>query len=346
MFYRLAVAALVTLGASRLVAAENARPLGRSSESARQSREFLFTYSARVAGLEPGTLVRIWVPVPPSNRDQVVTVAKWSLPGLARVGKEPKYGNKVLYVEASADEQGTIPLALIYRVRRNAVQTDVQRSCEKEEAEIPAPEFFLGPDSNVPVGGAPLNLLADRNLPNDQLELGRALFDVVDEHMRYDKTGEGWGHGDALWAYESGFGNCTDFQSLFISLARSNGLPAKFEIGFRLPQDRGQGAIDGYCCWAKIKPEGHDWVPVSVSEASKHPALRDYYFGNLSEDRVLFSVGRDLTLIPPQDGPPLNFFVYPYTEVDGKPYPEKKVDRWFAYQDVKGTAKPTDGIRR
>ena len=31
-----------------------------------------------------------------------------------------------------------------------------------------------------------------------------------------------------------------------------------------------------------------------------------------------FSTGRDITLSPKQDGAPLNYFVYPYVEVDGK----------------------------
>ena len=38
----------------------------------------------------------------------------------------------------------------------------------------------------------------------------------------------------------------------------------------------------------------------------KHPELRDYYFGHLTPDRVLFSTGRDLVLEPKQDGP--NYF--------------------------------------
>ena len=335
MFHRLAAAAalLAVLGVCQMAATDTARPSGQGPEPAAKRREFFFAYCTRIAGLEPGQPARVWVPVPPSDQDQVVTVVQWSLPGLARVGKEPKHGNKVLYVEASADEQGTVPLALKYRVKRHAVRTDVRLPGDTDEAEDP--QLFLRPDANVPVGGAPLNLLAGRKLPSEQFELGRALFDVVDGHLRYDKTGQGWGRGDALWAYKSRCGNCTDFHSLFISLARSKGLPARFEIGFRLPEKRGQGEIDGYCCWARFKPDGRDWVPVSISEANKNPARRDEYFGSLSEDRVFFSVGRDLTLVPPQDGPPLNFLVYPYVEVDGKPYPAEKIQRGFAYQDVR-----------
>jgi len=47
---------------------------------------------------------------------------------------------------------------------------------------------------------------------------------------------------------------------------------------------------------------------------------------------VQFSVGRDITLSPKQNGDPLNYFVYPYVEVDGKEYPN--VSTHFSFEDV------------
>jgi transglutaminase-like putative cysteine protease len=182
-------------------------------------------------------------------------------------------------------------------------------------------------------------LIAGRDLPADQLQLGRVLYDVVNSHMRYSKEGIGWGEGDAVWACDSRFGNCSDFHSLFISLARSQKIPARFEIGFPLPEKRGEGEIPSYHCWAKFKPQGRGWVPVDISEANKDPSRKEYFFGNLSADRVAFSEGRDLTLVPKQDGPPLNFFVYPYVEVDGKPLPAEKVQSRFTFQDVGSAGK-------
>jgi len=76
-------------------------------------------------------------------------------------------------------------------------------------------------------------------------------------------------------------------------------------------------------------------VPVDISEANKNPKMKEYYFGHLTEDRITFTTGRDITLVPKQDGEPLNFFVYPYVEVDGKPYAAEKVKRKFGYEDVK-----------
>ena len=63
-------------------------------------------------------------------------------------------------------------------------------------------------------------------------EKARAIYDYVLSNMRYDKSGTGWGHGDTLYACSAKKGNCTDFHSLFISMARSQHIPARFEIGF------------------------------------------------------------------------------------------------------------------
>src|SRR5437763_451579 len=82
---------------------------------------------------------------------------------------------------------------------------------------------------------APLELLKGKELPADPMGKAKVIYDVVNAHMRYSKEGKGWGRGDAVWACDSKYGNCSDFHSLFLSLARSQGVPAKFEIGFPLP---------------------------------------------------------------------------------------------------------------
>jgi hypothetical protein len=43
----------------------------------------------------------------------------------------------------------------------------------------------------------------------------------------------------------------------------------------------------------------------------------------------------DIALSPKQDGPALNYFVYPYVEVDGKPY--DKLDKQFSFEEVKSS---------
>jgi transglutaminase-like putative cysteine protease len=228
-----------------------------------------------------------------------------------------------------------VSLEVTYKVTRHELKGDSPNSTGPVNV-----ERFLLPDVHVPVGGKPLELLRGKDMPKDQLAAARQLFDFVNGHMTYRKAGTGWGRGDAEWACISGYGNCSDFHSLFISLARSQHIPAKFEIGFPIPTRRGSGTIAGYHCWAKFRPSGRGWIPVDISEANNNPGLRDYCFGNISEDRIAFSTGRDLSLIPKQLGPPLNFFVEPYVEVGGKPWPADLLQLQCSYRDLPTYKKP------
>ena len=288
------------------------------------ARTFTFTYAAEVTDLPAGKTVRVWIPAPPSNTEQKVEVLERTAPGKSKLTREAEYGNNLWYVEAAPDAAGTIRLTAKYRVTRLAVTA--------ENAVGGDAERFLKPDALVPVDGKPLTLIRGKALPTDPTAKMRTLFDLVFDHMTYSKEGTGWGRGDAAWACDSRTGNCSDFHSLFISLARAQKVPALFEIGFGLPIEKGKGEIGGYHCWSKVKA-GNRWLPVDISEPSKLGAKRDDYFGNLPPNRVTFSIGRDLTLEPRQAGGPVNFLVYPYVEVDGKPYPSDKVKGKFEFAD-------------
>jgi transglutaminase-like putative cysteine protease len=76
-------------------------------------------------------------------------------------------------------------------------------------------------------------------------ERARAIYDWVVENVEYKKVGTGWGNGDTFWACSERYGNCTDFHALFISLARTEGIPARFEMGFPVPDSRPSGEIGG-----------------------------------------------------------------------------------------------------
>jgi hypothetical protein len=297
-----------------------------------RSRTFLFTYSATLVELPVGRPVRIWLPIPSDDADQTVLLVQQTLPAEPKIAREPKYANQVMYLETTPDARGQISLSLTYRVHRRECSASNPAAATPVDAEQIAQ--FLKPDAKVPIGGRPATLLANKSLPEDPTALGRYLYDLVDDHMEYRKDKPGYGTGDATWACDSRFGNCTDFHSLFISLARTSKLPAKFEIGFGLPEQRGAGDVPGYHCWAKFKPADKGWIPVDVSEANQHPDRRDYFFGHLCENRVAFSTGRDLTLVPAQAGPTLNFFVYPYAEVDHQPWPADRIQKKFTYQDI------------
>jgi transglutaminase-like putative cysteine protease len=199
----------------------------------------------------------------------------------------------------------------------------------------PSMKKYLGPDQLVPLNDKIKKIAEDvtRGKRTD-LDKARAIYDYTLANMKYDKSGEGWGHGDIIFACDAKRGNCTDFHALFIGLCRVSGIPARFSIGFPLPDKRGEGPIAGYHCWAEFYLAGYGWVPVDASEAWKHPEKKDYFFGGHDENRVQLSTGRDLVLRPRQHGGPLNYFVYPYAEADGKTLKSIKSD--FHFKDLEG----------
>lgn len=324
-----------TLGCLLVVAGTSQVAGEEAKKGEAKSRRFTFTYAATVEGLSAGQVARVWLPVPPSNDEQQVERKSSQLPAKFQQGVEKKYGNEVLYLEIAAPVAGRLPISITYDVTRREVKR------LDKPGRPPAPltnmerALLLAPDRLGPITGKPLELIKDLKFSNDRIATARQLYDRVDEHVKYDKSRPGYGTGDVEWVCDSRFGNCCDFHSLFMSLARSQGIPARFEIGFPLPDERGAGPVGGYHCWAFFFEEARGWVPVDISEADKHPELKDYYFGNLTENRVTFSRGRDLTLDPPQAGPPLNFFVYPYVEVAGKPLPKEQLKLQFEFADAK-----------
>jgi uncharacterized protein (TIGR03000 family) len=302
-----------------------------------KSRTFLFTYAGVVKDLKPGQEASIWLPVPANTLEQTVEIVSKKLPANGSFFEEKQYGNKTLFFKAKAGKEGKVPFDVVYRVMRREVKTDIKANVTLEPRATDKVSRFLQPDKLVPIDGKPLQLIKDKKLPkNDQFAVAKTLYDVVNDHMKYSKEGKGWGRGDAVWACDSKFGNCTDFHSLFISMARGTKIPSKFEMGFPLPPKRGAGPVGGYHCWAWFMPNGKGWVPVDISEANRFPEMKEYYFGSLTEDRVQFSTGRDIDLEPRQQEASLNYFIYPYVEVEGQTYPQDKVTRSFAYQDMQG----------
>jgi transglutaminase-like putative cysteine protease len=289
------------------------------------SRSFEFTYHCAIRQIPPNAhLVRIWIPVASSDAHQSVTIRKISASVAIHLTRNARSGNRMLYAEIRHPKVSTAEFTIKYDVTRREYSegsyASLMRYNQDPEPLNPALVSFLEPDRLVPTGGI-IKEIAYTQTRGRQGEINKAysLYNYVFHTMRYDKSGTGWGRGDALWACDAHHGNCTDFHSLFIALARSQKIPARFSIGFPLPRDSSEGSISGYHCWAEFYVHGLGWVPVDISEAWLTPSLHDFYFGSLDASRVRFSGGRDLTLTPKQAGPPVNYFVYPYVEVDGRP---------------------------
>jgi transglutaminase-like putative cysteine protease len=304
------------------------------SAVAQPKRHFTFHYEFSVRGVTPGEKLQVWFPRARTDAFQQVRVVSITSDLPLKKTSESKYGNSIFYAVAPKAAKAEYKFDVEYDVVREERTTfpgagakpKLLRASAKEAGE------FLGPDKLVPVTGRLADLAAEQvQGRTTTMDRSRALYDYVFNTMRYDKSGTGWGRGDAEWACDSKRGNCTDFHSVFISMARSQRVPARFEIGFPLPASKTSGDIAGYHCWAEFYEPHYGWVPVDISEAWKDQTKKDFFFGGHDVNRVQFSMGRDLVLSPAQAGEPLNYFIYPYVEVGGKKW--ENIANHFSFSD-------------
>jgi hypothetical protein len=271
--------------------------------------QFEFTYHAALPDMKERS--RMWIPIAQSDDYQTVTLVSLKAPGKQHMLDDEVNGNKILYLELTPEESGG-EIEIVYSVAR------LEKRPYADEPSVALQ--YLKPNILMPVGGR-FREIAEKAIgekrKDTRLMQARALYDYVIDTMRYIKNGD-YGHGDAIYACDTRSGNCSEFHSFFISLARSVGIPARFAIGAAIPSDRNDGGIEGYHCWAEFYAEGK-WWPVDISEGNKYTALATYYFGRHPANRIELSRGRDLHVTPAPASGPINFLAYPLLEIGGKP---------------------------
>ncbi len=286
----------------------------------RDRDDFEFRYRATLPVLTKPA--RLWLPLPASDSFQNVEIISITAPGKQRVLEERGQGNgnRILFLELSP-EDGKKTVEIRYRVERREKAAYQETETDRKK--------YLAPERLVP-DKEDFREIAGKVVKGKKgpLMRARALYDHVIDRMKYMKFGPGWGKGDAVYACDARTGNCSDFHSYFIALARAVGIPARFAIGAAIPSERNEGGIDGYHCWAEFYADGK-WWPVDISEGDKYTSLATYYFGHHPANRFELSRGRDFVVDPGPNSGPINFLAYPVLETGGKP---EKVKVEFSFQ--------------
>ena len=289
----------------------------------------------------------VWIPIPHDDPFQEITNLKIESEYEHRI-TTADYGNKLLHIGLKDVQPKDFAILIKFdAVRREHIQDRLRNAkpdAAKQDRDSDIQRWLL-PDRLVPIDGEikkwAQEVAAAADAKTD-LEKTRAIYNHVVATVKYDKSGQGWGRGDIYYACDARRGNCTDFHAVFTGYARALNIPARFAIGFPLPAERGSGQISGYHCWAEAYIKDIGWIPVDASEAAKNPEKREYFFGAHDENRVEFSLGRDLLLNPKQSAEPINYFVYPYAEVNGKPY--AAIEKTFSYRDKATAATPSKTV--
>ncbi len=276
---------------------------------------------------------RLWVPYPVSDQYQTIEDVKiegnFNNHGIYR---DKNNGTMILYADWTAPINEQKRLILSFNVI--AEERNRKNAVEKGNA-IPAEVVeYLGATPTVPVGGKMGEIANTATKGKKGVEAkARAAYDWVVDNTVRDPNVAGCGVGDVLQTVAKGGGKCVDINSVFVSVARSAGVPAREVFGIRLGKDEGVNDVTkGHHCWAEYYLPGTGWVPVDAGDVRKKileeklendkaaiEKYREFYFNGLDKYRISLSEGgRSLYLSPKQNDGPLNYFMYPYAEVDGK----------------------------
>ena len=285
--------------------------------TASDTRTFDATYTATITNIPADAgVLNLWIPLPTNRAAQTISDIKIDSPYEWTRMKENEFGNEFIVAKVPAPQNGELVVRVNFRGTRRMVSGEGVANVTPSKNEL---NRALRADRMVTISPRIKKLADDITAgKTTTTEQAQAIYQYVMTTMKYDKTIPGWGNGDTERACDIKAGNCTDFHSLFMSLARAKSIPTRFVIGFPLPKDSA-GKVPGYHCWAEFYVAGKGWVPVDASDASKSsdPAVRAFLFGNLGADRVEFTMGRDLVLTP-ATSEPVNFFIYPRAEANGK----------------------------
>ena len=304
-----------------------------SLPAAAKERRAEVTYSVDLNAPADAKHARLWLPYPMSDENQeitdVVVTGNFTSSG---VYKEGSFGNAALYAEWK-DTKGPRTLTYSFKVlRKERMTKDIPTS----ELPFSKTEFRkeLAPTRLADLKG-PEKELAEKITAGKKTnrEKAFAIYNWTVEAMFRDPATKGCGIGDVDTLVRTLGGKCGDIHSVYTALARVSGVPSREVWGIRIPSGKAGDMTKAQHCWAEWYSPGYGWVVVDPADVRKAilekkitleqaKPLREYYFGAVDESRIAIGTGRDLVLNPPQSGEPLNYFMYPYAEADGKPLNE------------------------
>jgi transglutaminase-like putative cysteine protease len=288
--------------------------------------------------------VRLWVPVPAdTDYQRLLGLEVKGTHRTSSLHREKVFGTPILYAEFPKDRDPKrieVKVSVEFRPRKVSLVNGnfrIPREVKK----------YLEPSQHIPTEGKVKDLATEitrgRRTP---LEKAWAIYKWVAENTYRDPKVKGCGPGDVnsllMMLEETGRigGKCADVSSIFVAMCRSVGVPAREVFGIRVLPSELAGSLSIKPGSADITKAQHcraefwagEWIPVDPADVTKvvlkerlpkdHPKVefvKVYLFGQWDPHWVAYNWARDFVLEPEQKEKPLNFFGYPYAEVDGYP---------------------------
>ena len=292
------------------------------------SRTYRVEQTVTLSGIPAGSKdITCWLAIPGDDPHQDLLDFSASVPGTWSIVREPDHGDRFLYFEVASPSASALNAKVEFTLRRRSVSVDIDpskvgplteahRHLFAEELRQDAPHMKVTPviaDLAARACGAATNLAVEARLLQNAVADGTV-------HYSRDPSKPKFSPGDAGSCLAHGGGTCTDIHSLFIALARSRGIPARLQMGYRLREaNEGKKVDPGYRCWAEYFLPGYGWIPTDLVEAEDPKGLgRDAWFSGLTERRLWLDEGREFNL-PGRavTSHRVNTMVIGYAEIDG-----------------------------
>lgn len=320
-------------------------------------RNFSIRYSFKINNDENKYPLELWNPLPFNSSYQKVKNLNFSgnYKSFLNTDKN-KYNANTFYAKWDKKTKVNI-LNIDMEVETTFRNISINAIKKASSKNTPIPQYvkiFLEETIHIPTKGI-VKKLANRITRglNDRFEKVQAVYHWCTLHTYRDKAVVGCGVGDVSamigrdeveYLYNNGYygGKCTDISSLFTSLVRALGIPAREVFGIRLGKSHFSKAlgtsknnIADISSWQHCRAEYYipsfGWVPTDPADISKLilkenlkytdkrvQKLNDDYLHSWEMNWMGFNYGRDFDLFPKQKSSPLNMFGYPYAQINKK----------------------------
>jgi transglutaminase-like putative cysteine protease len=301
--------------------------------------QYQVDFSAVVTAPYHTKVLRVWLPLPPSNSAQEVRDNQLSTFPVTidpQINTEPVYGNRFAYFEFRSPKGAQI---IRHRFQAKVWQMDWDVDPGRIVAVDHWPESFVpylrdvdGLAGDDAFQGVLQNLLAVGRSPTASLF---ASIQWIDSNMKYDHVQASL-QASAERAFQQRRGHCSDYHGLCATFGRSLGVPTRVVYGLNMfPKES-----PSHCKMEAFLPP-YGWVSFDLSETQKLIALIEKAPTLTDEEKVVYAAaarnrlqrgfrdntwlgvtrGVDYALVPPASKS-VRVVRTIYAEADGVPLPE------------------------
>jgi transglutaminase-like putative cysteine protease len=303
---------------------------------------FTLTVPANTPGAKAGSLVRAWLPYPQMYRQQSDVKLISSNPDKPMIAENGSPHRTLYFEQRVTDPAQPITFEAGYSYMSRAYYPILD---DAKVAPLPAdfdrqylaerlPHIRFSPQIRETLA----TIVGDETNP---LKRARRIFHWIDGNIRY--------HAEEEYTIIPAIsehclsrrrGDCGVQGTLFITLCRAAGVPARWQSGWETRPNGNHNMHD----WTEIYVAPWGWLPVDPSyglQKSDDPAIREFYFGHQDSYRMIVNLDYGHPLTPPKQSlrsEPADF-QRGEVEVDGRNLYFNECDYDFSFTQSAGESK-------